>query len=66
VAAGVAGVGYAIYRGVVHDDWSGVNVGDAEPGYRWDDSDGHSGIEAGIPPTDGGHPRKPGNWNTVD
>lgn len=41
-------------------------VGDPEPGYRWQDSDGDWGIERGSPPRDGTHPRKPGKWPDVD
>jgi hypothetical protein len=63
VAAGLAGVGYAVNRGLAHRDWSGVRIGEAEPGYRWDDSDGDWGIEVGQPPHDGTHPRKPGRWD---
>ena len=62
MAAGVAGAGYVVYRGVVHGDWSGVQIGKKEPGYMWQDSEGDSGMERGTPPPDGSHPRKPGRW----
>ena len=62
VVVGLVGAGIGIYEKLRDGE---PIFGPPEPGYRWDDSDGDSGMERGSPPADGTHPRKPGNWHEV-